>query len=96
MTDVQNRERLLHLSEVVLAELAHLSITDATLFEKPFTVQRVAQLGGSQTQSERVDAFAARFARLQDTLGDKLLPALLLALGQPPAPVIDTGSPSNV
>jgi len=33
--------------------------------------------------AERLDAFAARFARLQDTAGDKLLPALLTWLGEP-------------
>ena len=39
--------------------------------------------------TERVDAFVARFGRLQDTLGDKLLPALLAALGERPAALID-------
>ena len=31
----------------------------------------------------KVEAFVSRFCRLQDTLGDKLLPALLKALGEP-------------
>jgi len=39
--------------------------------------------------AERLDAFAARFARLQDTLGDKLLPALLTRLGEPVSSVLD-------
>ena len=36
-----------------------------------------------------MDAFVARFARLQDTLGDKLLPALLEALDEPVGAMID-------
>ena len=32
---------------------------------------------------------AGRFGRLQDTLGDKLLPALLVAFGERPGPAID-------
>ena len=39
--------------------------------------------------SGRLDAFVARFARLQDSLGDKLLPALLLALAEPVGAAID-------
>jgi hypothetical protein len=36
-----------------------------------------------------VDAFVARFGRLQDTLGDKLLPRLLEWLAEPIGPAID-------
>ena len=36
-----------------------------------------------------MDAFVARFGRLQDTLGDKLLPQLLHALAEPVGPAID-------
>lgn len=39
--------------------------------------------------SERVDAFAARFARLQDTAGDRLLPELLRSLAEPVGSVLD-------
>ncbi len=33
--------------------------------------------------------FVSRFGRLQDTVGDKLLPALLMALAETPGPAID-------
>ena len=39
--------------------------------------------------AERVDAFAARFGRLQDTVGDKLLPLVLAWLSEPVGPAID-------
>lgn len=38
---------------------------------------------------ERTEAFAAKFNRLQDMFGDKLLPRLLSWLGEKPAPFID-------
>jgi hypothetical protein len=40
-------------------------------------------------KTEQLDAFVARFGRLQDTLGDKLLPALLLAGGDQPGQMFD-------
>ena len=39
--------------------------------------------------AERLDAFVSRFGRLQDTVGDKLLPALLSALAERTGPAID-------
>jgi uncharacterized protein with HEPN domain len=39
--------------------------------------------------AERLDAFVSRFGRLQDTVGDKLLPALLTALAEEVGPAID-------
>ena len=39
--------------------------------------------------AERVEAFVGRFGRLQDTVGDKLLPILLAALGEKPSAAID-------
>ena len=40
-------------------------------------------------QAGQLDAFVARFARLQDTVGDKFVPALLQALQEPVGAVID-------
>lgn len=70
-------ERLRFLVETVLAESALLLSTDARLFGVPMTPERVQSLRVDQDLAERVDAFVARFGRLQDTLGDKLLPRLL-------------------
>jgi len=39
--------------------------------------------------AERLDAFVSRFGRLQDNLGDKLLPQLLSAMAEKPATAID-------
>jgi len=83
------RERVWQLCELVEREVQHLQATDERLFERPFDAQRAASLAHDDALAERVDAFVARFGRLQDTLGDKLVPALLRWLGQPPAPVLD-------
>ncbi len=39
--------------------------------------------------AERLDAFVSRFGRLQDTVGDKLLPLYLRAAGEVPGAAID-------
>lgn len=82
--------RLEWLCEVVEAEIRNLKYTDGRVFHEPCTPERaVGLIGGEGEEAERVDAFAARFGRLQDTAGDKLLPALLRYTGTTPGPVID-------
>ena len=82
-------DRLRFLVETVLAEAALLSGTDRRLFATPMDAARAATLREDADTSERVDAFVARFGRLQDTLGDKLLPRLLQWLAEPVGPAID-------
>jgi len=82
-------ERLRFLARVADKEARHLTLTTERLFTSPFTPERVAELEQSPELAERVDAFVGRFGRLQDTLGDKLLPTLLTALGETIAAVID-------
>lgn len=83
------RERVLFLARVVEREAAYLNETDRRLFALPMTPERASSLAADALLAERVDAFVARFARLQDTLADKLLPALLRWLGELPGPFID-------
>jgi hypothetical protein len=81
--------RLRFLAETVTAEARQLRTTDARLFGEPMTSERAAALRHDIDLSERADAFVARFGRLQDTLGDKLLPELLQWLAEPVGPAID-------
>ena len=83
------RERILFLARVVKREASYLADTDSRLFALPMTPERASSLPTDAVLAERVDAFVARFARLQDTLADKLLPALLRWLGERPGPFID-------
>lgn len=70
-------ERLQFLDHVVTREASYLHQTDERLFIASFTPALVARLGDHPDIAERVEAFVGRFGRLQDTLGDKLLPTLL-------------------
>ena len=74
---------------VVRKECQHLATTDQRLFSDPFTPERACQLETDPDLAERVEAFVGRFGRLQDTIGDKLLPVLLVAMGETLAAVID-------
>lgn len=68
--------RLQHLTQVVEREAAHLQQTTERLFTSDLAT-KLEQLDAQPELSERIDAFVSRFARLQDTLGDKLIPAVL-------------------
>ena len=76
------RLRLQFLCRVVDRETRYLQQTTQRLFTEAFTAQAVAQLESDPDRAERVEAFVGRFGRLQDTLGDKLIPAILAALGE--------------
>ncbi len=81
--------KLRFLADTVLAESEHLQATDGRLFGVPMTPERAAGLRTDIDLAERTDAFVARFGRLQDTVADKLLPALLDWLAEPFGPAID-------
>lgn len=93
MTVVSHRppasERLRFLAETVRAEARLLSGTTGRLFAQPMSDERAASLKQDDALAERVDAFVARFGRLQDTLADKLLPAMLEWLSETPGTAID-------
>jgi hypothetical protein len=78
------QSRLAFLLRVIEKEIAHLEYADQQVFGTPLTLEAVAQLENNPELALKVEAFTSRFCRLQDTLGDKLLPALLNALGEPP------------
>lgn len=81
--------RLQFLARVVRKECQHLTTTDQRLFGNLFTIEQAIQLEADHDLAERVEAFVSRFGRLQDTVGDKLLPLLLNALGEKTSSVID-------
>lgn len=81
--------RLQFLTRVVRKECKHLATTDQRLFGGLFTLEQAARLEENPDLAERVEAFVGRFGRLQDTVGDKLLPSLLAAMGERPSAAID-------
>ena len=81
--------RLEFLSRVAGKECTHLLDTDRRLFSDLFTIEMAQRVEADPVLAERLDAFVSRFGRLQDTVGDKLLPALLSALAEIPGAAID-------
>lgn len=81
--------RLQFLIRVVRKECQHLATTDRRLFVGEFALTQVAQIEADPDLAERVEAFVGRFGRLQDTVGDKLLPLLITALGEKASAAID-------
>lgn len=84
-----SHERLAFLRDIVALEVEHLQQTDQRLFQEPMDADRVRRLRHDIDLAERVDAFVARFGRLQDTVADKLLPALLQAKAETVGPALD-------
>ena len=82
-------EKLRFLAQTVRAEADLLTLTDGRLFALPMDAHRAGTLREDIDLGERVDAFVARFGRLQDTLADKLLPEILNWLGEAVGPAID-------
>lgn len=81
--------RLEFLARVTDKACQHLHDTDSRLFGELFTVEMAQKIELDPILAERLDAFVSRFGRLQDTVGDKLLPALLSALAEKTGPAID-------
>lgn len=84
-----NLARLGFLLETVEKEARHLQGTTKRLFVEPIDVVWVSNLERQPELAERVDAFVARFGRLQDTIGDKLIPELLRQMLETPGTALD-------
>lgn len=70
-------------------ESAHLGYTCHTLYAEAIDLAWVKALAEREDLAEKIDAFVARFGRLQDHIGDKLLPAFARLLGEQPKPLLD-------
>ncbi|HMN92519.1 MAG TPA: hypothetical protein PKC60_04735 [Hydrogenophaga sp.] len=71
-------------------ESEHLRYSRDTLFALPVDLAWVQALGSQPSLAEKVEAFASRFSRLQDQLGDKLLPRFAALVGESPRSFLDT------
>lgn len=83
------RLRLEFLCRVVQKEAQYLQETADRLFVAPLTPDALKRISDDSLLAERLDAFVSRFGRLQDTLTDKFLPALLDAMAEPKASAIE-------
>jgi hypothetical protein len=87
--DENLRFRCEFLLRVVNKELNHLSYSDQKVFSQGLPLEAVQQLDDDQSLAESIEAFVGRYGRLQDTLGNKLLPLLLLIKQEELGPVAD-------
>lgn len=80
MTKLQDQQIILaQLIRVTAKEARYLKRTADRLRSLDIDIFWVQSLENNDEYSEMLDAFVSRYGRLQDTLGDKLLPAILRA-----------------
>lgn len=70
-------------------EMAHLAYTHRTLFAQTIDLPWVRSLVEREDLAEKIDAFVSRFGRLQDHIGEKLIPRFAALLGESPKPLLD-------
>jgi len=88
-TSHAQQERLVFLCRVIKKEIQHLQYSANNIFKDGFNEEQVKKITHDDAFAEQVEAFTSRFCRLQDTIGDKLLPAWLSILGEKKAVAID-------
>lgn len=81
--------RFLSLLKIVRREGALLQKTDARLFKTELDAVWVERLENDDDLAERLDAFVSRFGRMQDTVGDKLIPTLLRSMAEKTGSALD-------
>jgi hypothetical protein len=81
--------RLKLLLETARREALHLLGTTERLFREAIDADWVRALDAAPELAERLDAFVARFGRLQDNLGDKVIPELRRQSLEQPGAALD-------
>ena len=81
--------RLEHLMRVVIKECHYLIYTVEGLKQADPQFRWLDAIEQNADLTERLDAFVSRFCRLQETLGDKLLPVYLRMQLEPIGTVLD-------
>ncbi len=71
-------------------QAAHLRYTYSTLFAEPIDLTWVKKLDKREDLAEKIEAFVGRFGRLQDHIGEKLLPIFAQLLGSKTRSLLDT------
>ncbi|WPL15290.1 hypothetical protein Thiowin_00177 [Thiorhodovibrio winogradskyi] len=67
----------------------HLRYSQTTLFALPIDLAWVQRLDEQPELTEKVEAFVSRFGRLQDHLGEKLLPRMAALVGETSKTLLD-------
>ena len=77
------------MARIVAKEIKVLTQSDERLYGLTVAAWTVADLEIDLDLADRVESFVSRFGRLQDTLGDELLPRFLTAVGEQPKAFVD-------
>jgi hypothetical protein len=85
----EHAESALLALELAEKEAAHLAYTHRTLFAQPINLEWVHALTEREDLAEKIDAFVGRFGRLQDHIGEKLIPRFAALLGSVPKSLLD-------
>lgn len=75
--------------DLAIKEAKHLRYSQTTLFALPIDLAWVQNLGEQPELAEKVEAFVSRFGRLQDHLGEKLLPRMAALVGENSKTLLD-------
>lgn len=75
--------------ELAQKKVKHLEYTHRTLFDQPIDLVWVQTLPECEDLFEKIDAFVSRFGRLQDQIGEKLIPRFSALLGESPKSLLD-------
>jgi archaellum component FlaD/FlaE len=75
--------------ELAKREMAHLAYTHSTLFSQTISLEWVKSLSEREDLSEKIVTFVSRFGRLQDHIGEKLIPRFATLLGESPKSLLD-------
>jgi hypothetical protein len=86
----EHRESALFSIDLARKEATQLQYSHRTLYAQPIDIEWVERLAEDQAMAEKVEAFVSRFGRLQDHIGEKLLPRFALLLGESPKSMLDT------
>ena len=85
----EHAENALFALELADREAAHLAYTQQGLFAERIDLAWVKNLVTRQDLAEKIDAFVARFGRLQDHIGEKLIPRFAQLMGERPKSLLD-------
>jgi len=85
----EHRENALLALDLAKKAAHQLRYSYQTLFDQPMDIHWVLQLPQHEDRAEKVEAFVSRFGRLQDHIGEKLVPKFALLLGESNKSMVD-------
>jgi hypothetical protein len=85
----EHAENALLALDLAKKEATHLAYTHRTLYAQDMNLEWVRNLSQRDDLAEKIDAFVSRFGRLQDHIGDKLIPRFVSLLGGTPTSLLD-------